>query len=94
MTYRLDSDVPWLYGGFMEIHSGKIMDPLSNPTWTNPDDNFYDEVLYNKARNKTKEIAWFASQNCETAPSQRIKVIKQLQKFIKVDIYGSCGPFK
>jgi hypothetical protein len=93
VTYRLDSDVPWLYGGFMDLQSGEIINSFKNPTWNNPDENFYDEILYNKARNKTKEIAWYVSSNCN-APSQRTKVIKEVQKFIKVDIYGHCGPFK
>ncbi|KAK5646397.1 hypothetical protein RI129_004861 [Pyrocoelia pectoralis] len=42
--------------------------------------------------NKTKLIAWFAS-HCETS-SRRERLVAEIQKFLPVDIYGSCGPLK
>lgn len=48
--------------------------------------------LKNLISNKTKPIAWLVS-NCQT-PSGREILVKKLQKYIPVDIYGGCGPFK
>lgn len=44
----------------------------------------------NYAKDKSKLIAWFVS-NCETS-GKRERFVKELQKNIPVDIYGSCGP--
>lgn len=46
----------------------------------------------NYARGKSKMIAWFSS-NCNT-PSNREGFVRELQKSIPVDIYGSCGTLK
>ncbi|KAF2360504.1 Fucosyltransferase N-terminal [Trinorchestia longiramus] len=43
----------------------------------------------NYASKKTAMAVWLVS-NCN-APSQRKKVVKYLQKFLKVDILGKCG---
>ena len=40
-------------------------------------------------KNKTREVAWFAS-NCVTE-SQRENYVKELQKYINIDVYGFCG---
>ena len=44
----------------------------------------------NHAENKTKFAMWMVS-NCKTA-SNREKYVHELQKYIPIDIYGSCGP--
>ncbi|ELU00992.1 hypothetical protein CAPTEDRAFT_90205 [Capitella teleta] len=41
-------------------------------------------------RNRTKTVAWFVS-NCETT-NHRWNYVKELQKHLQVDIYGTCGP--
>ena len=41
---------------------------------------------------KTKLIAWFVSR-CSTE-SKREHYVSLLQKFVAVDVYGSCGPLK
>ncbi|XP_013417007.1 alpha-(1,3)-fucosyltransferase C [Lingula anatina] len=41
---------------------------------------------------KSKKVAWFVS-NCNT-PGKREKYVKELQRYIPVDIYGACGPMK
>ena len=46
----------------------------------------------NKDIKKRKLVAWFAS-HCSTQ-SKREKYVKELQKYIDVDIYGLCGPLK
>jgi hypothetical protein len=42
--------------------------------------------------NKTKQCAWIVS-HCQTE-GKREEYVKELQKFIKVDIYGNCAPHK
>lgn len=46
-------------------------------------------VSVNYAQNKTKKVAWFVS-NCG-AKNNRLEYARELQKFIEVDIYGTCG---
>ena len=43
----------------------------------------------NYALGKTKQAAWFVS-NCATS-NGRLQYVQELQKYIQVDIYGSCG---
>lgn len=56
---------------------------------------YYDERVklkpqpINYAANKTKQVAWFVS-NC-AARNGRLQYAHELQKYINVDIYGSCG---
>jgi len=40
-------------------------------------------------KNKTKKVAWFVS-NCG-ASNNRLEIAHELQNYIQVDIYGSCG---
>lgn len=44
-------------------------------------------------KNKAKLVAWFVS-HCNTTQSQREKYVKELQKYISIDIFGLCGPLK
>ncbi|XP_014252194.1 glycoprotein 3-alpha-L-fucosyltransferase A [Cimex lectularius] len=48
--------------------------------------------LRNYAANKTRQVAWFVS-NCG-ARNGRLHYAKELQKYIGVDIFGSCGTKK
>ena len=43
-------------------------------------------------KRKTKMAAWFVS-HC-SVPSRREELVKALQVYIDIDIYGSCGPLK
>lgn len=42
-------------------------------------------------QNRTKKIAWFVS-NCNTH-SSRERIVRTLNKYIPVEIYGSCGNY-
>ncbi|XP_067658404.1 glycoprotein 3-alpha-L-fucosyltransferase A-like [Haliotis asinina] len=44
------------------------------------------------ALNKSKSVLWFVS-NCNTQ-SKRQQYVKELRKYITVDIHGRCGPLK
>lgn len=46
----------------------------------------------NYAANKTRQVAWFVS-NCG-ARNNRLQYAHELQKHIRVDIFGACGPRK
>lgn len=61
---------------------GKIEKVKNNEKWIH---NY-------KFKNKIKNIAWIVS-HCST-PSKREVYVKQLQKYIDIDIYGECGSLK
>lgn len=52
----------------------------------------YKLVTKDYAAGKTKMAAWFVS-HCGVQ-SHRLKFVKNLQKHIQVDVYGSCGKLK
>lgn len=89
MTYRMDSDITWDYGRFISIETQEIIAPSKNPQWIEPDDQFFDENYMKIYENKTKSIAWFVS-NCD-AFNRRQDLVKKMQQFIDIDIYGKCG---
>lgn len=51
----------------------------------------YKKMNLDYMAGKTRNVAWFVS-HCETQ-SQRENYVKELQKYIDVDIYGKCGNF-
>ena len=40
-------------------------------------------------KSKNKHVAWFVS-SCRV-PSEREKYVRELQKYVNVDVYGQCG---
>ena len=58
--------------------------------WKYYDKNVTSKVdTINYARNKSKQVAWFVS-NCN-AENKRLEYARELQKYITVDIFGSCS---
>lgn len=45
LTYRLDSDIIWYYGTFIDIKSGKLVGPANDVKWREPDENYHGEFL-------------------------------------------------
>ncbi|KAJ8873991.1 hypothetical protein PR048_024831 [Dryococelus australis] len=88
MTYRLDSDVYRPYGYFVPTNNNSeyvdVRRTLDMP-W-----KVQDNILAPVPSNKTGLVAWLVSK-CKT-PSQRESYVKELGKYIKVDVYGKCGP--
>lgn len=41
MTYRLDSDIKWAYGGIIDKSTGATIAPAMHPPWRQPDNDFY-----------------------------------------------------
>jgi hypothetical protein len=54
---------------------------------------FLSNSLVNYAQGKTKMAAWMVS-NCKTVQSSRNNLVMELQKYIKIDVYGKCGKLK
>ena len=83
MTYRWDSDMVGPYG---------YVKPIGNVS-LRPSDSQMKEYLsgskVNYANGKTKMAAWFVS-NCHSR-SSRNEMVRELQKHIEVDVYGTCG---
>ena len=64
--------------------------PLRSPMQCKLDDGlseWYKDVDF--AKGKTGLVAWFVS-HCPTS-SGREEYVRELQKYIKVDVYGDCG---
>ena len=74
-TYRPDSTIVTPYDKWLPFGNCSHLDAVK------PSRNF--------AEGKTKSAAIFVS-NCETS-NKRMKFVRELQKYISVDIYGSCG---
>jgi alpha-1,3-fucosyltransferase len=101
MTYRRDSDIPYLYGSVIPRMYNKTY-YLANAEKTV---NFREKVLnadlrsdidkknYSSIfRNKKKSCVWFAS-HCRTS-SKRELYVSRLKTYIDIDIFGACGNTK
>jgi alpha-1,3-fucosyltransferase len=84
LTYRWDSDLVMPYGYVRP--TGKV------PLHPSPDELklLISNQTINYAAGKTKMAAWFVS-NCIYVRSSRMEMVKILQKYIQVDVYGNCG---
>ena len=94
MTYRSDSDFQSKYGEILPISNSSLLKKNSNELWMRPPENWTmsDKNLIKRIANKTKKIAWIVS-HCKTR-SKREDYVKELQKFMDVDIMGGCGKIK
>lgn len=86
MTYRYDSDVPWVYGGYW------ISPEKNKRLGFTPENLPYDERTI--FENKTGAMFWLVS-NCNTV-SKRELAVEKLGKYIMIDKYGACAenPYK
>ena len=93
MTFRLNADIPYRYGEFLQVaphpQSGEDLNKIIN--------NFgaANTLLAVKEKGTSENeilVAQFAS-NCKTI-SGRENFISKLSKLINIDIYGSCGSLK
>ncbi|XP_057368448.1 alpha-(1,3)-fucosyltransferase C-like [Daphnia carinata] len=88
MTYRLDSDVVNRDAYGMVVPKGSLSSayPKSRSNGTTSLNGNYSPVNIN---GKKKLAAWFVS-NCVTT-SRREDYVRELVKYVPVDIYGNCG---
>lgn len=95
MSYRLDADVVLPYSQFIDSETKAVISPSLKPAWRpfnlQPKPKSFQKIQ-KIVKGKTKLAAWFVSK-CE-AVSQRNSLVKQMQKYIPVDVYGKCGPLK
>ncbi|CAG9810435.1 unnamed protein product [Chironomus riparius] len=91
VTYRQDSDVYFGYSKMVEISSNLIVSPSKQHVWREPE-TVNDPQILNLIASKSKMAAWFVSR-CG-AFSNRDNLVKQLQQYIDVDVYGKCGLLK
>ena len=75
-TYRRDSDIWGPYGSYIQLSSE---DPM---------DGHQKRPLEDFTRGKSKLVAWMVS-NCRA--KLRLKFVRELKKFIKVDVLGNCS---
>lgn len=91
MSYRTDGDIVVRHGTFSTMSESQTIPPSYTSRWINSHESTNDR---NYASGKRRLVAWFASsRNCRSQ-SGREKYINELQGYIEVDIYGSCGPYK
>ena len=75
MTFQSDSDVFIPYGGYWPLPAASL--------------KYRQQMKLDFMSGKDKMVAWLVS-NCRTS-SRREEYVRQLQKYIPIDIYGKCG---
>ncbi len=90
MTFRLDSDILYLYGKILDIDTNhKISpDPKGYSRWISPDPKYNVSSLYIDKIKKPR-VGQFTS-HCKTF-SHREVLIEKLKKYIDVHVYGRCN---
>lgn len=87
---RLDSDILWNYGRINDKATGRQVAPSNSPEWRAVDTKFKANRNIRKiVAAKSKLISWVVS-NCDDDPSERMKLVRALQKHVPVSIYGKC----
>ena len=82
------ADSAWNHAFNLTAHwrlDADIFDPYAELEYVNR--RFTD--IADTAARKTKTAVWIVS-NCNT-PSRRMEYVREMQKYISVDIYGGCG---
>ncbi|KAK2138336.1 hypothetical protein LSH36_3293g00016 [Paralvinella palmiformis] len=77
VSYRLDSFIYW---------------PYASTVLKTTDDSPYKPLSESELANKTIPIAWMVS-SCTKSSTVRSEYVKELRKYIRVDIYGKCGNY-
>ena len=86
-THRRDSDIVGFRYGLYRL----VPDSLERPAWTGnyEDEESLDDFYGVNITGKSITAAWFVS-HCQTNIG-REQYVAELQKYIRVDIYGRCG---
>jgi len=95
--YQNPSFVPYMLDNYFDRSISykydspfSVFSPIVKPRNLSSDEiNRERQLNINSLKLKKKPIAWMVS-NCITF-SQREKYVKELNKFIQIDIYGKCG---
>jgi hypothetical protein len=90
VSYRFDTDFFRPHGYILDKDTDMIISPTRDVKWMKPDENFFDQKLFNMIKNKTKSVAWIAS-NCNSRNSRMMFAEFLSKNSTKVDRYGGCG---
>ncbi|KAF2362847.1 Fucosyltransferase N-terminal [Trinorchestia longiramus] len=82
MTYRTDSDVVFYHGFIVSKEDARILPP----SWVQTSQ--IEETSF-----EARKLAVAFISHCHTMGG-RMKYIKELEKYMKVDLYGRCGSLK
>ncbi|XP_046448424.1 alpha-(1,3)-fucosyltransferase C-like [Daphnia pulex] len=85
MTYRIDSDIQLLYGWIIPKENA----PRTPEEISNLRERARVSLPPDSKHKKTKSVAWMVS-HCKTH-GQRETYVKELSRYIDVDIFGKCG---
>ncbi|XP_046610660.1 alpha-(1,3)-fucosyltransferase C-like isoform X1 [Neodiprion virginianus] len=89
MTYRRDGDIMRPHAIFRKISTNEFIPPDIPAQWLDVSGGNVSESTRLLFKKKSKMAAWFVS-HCSTN-SKRENIVKKLQKYVKVDVYGTCG---
>ncbi len=98
MTYRLDSDFPRPYGWAEDLEHPRHLPPRFSDLekWAPYDKEAFVKSLPSRPpefldlAKRPKSVAWIVS-HCRTR-SNREGYVREMQKYIDVDIMGGCSP--
>ncbi len=85
LTYRWDSDMVMPYG-YVRPTRNVPLHPSGNQL-----KQLMSDQKVNYAEGKTKMAAWFVSNCVDNVHSNRNEMVKLLQRYIQIDVYGACG---
>ncbi|XP_046472917.1 alpha-(1,3)-fucosyltransferase C-like isoform X1 [Neodiprion pinetum] len=86
---RRDGDIMRPHAIFRKISTNEFIPPDIPAQWLDVSDGNVSESTRLLFKKKSKMAAWFVS-HCSTN-SKRENIVKKLQKYVKVDVYGTCG---
>ncbi|XP_046456185.1 alpha-(1,3)-fucosyltransferase C-like [Daphnia pulex] len=90
MTYRMDSDIRFLYGRIRPKPSApKTMEETEARMKESTRQLMLNKRQINRGKKKKKKLVAAMISHC-TTDGQREKYVKQLKKHVKVDVYGWC----
>ncbi|XP_046610661.1 alpha-(1,3)-fucosyltransferase C-like isoform X2 [Neodiprion virginianus] len=86
---RRDGDIMRPHAIFRKISTNEFIPPDIPAQWLDVSGGNVSESTRLLFKKKSKMAAWFVS-HCSTN-SKRENIVKKLQKYVKVDVYGTCG---
>lgn len=89
----MDSDLLWSRYQFTKINAKTVVAPLKLPYesgihWSLGKIMPYDRKIFKKIQ-KRRDVVWFVD-DCKLLETNR-KLIEDLQKHLKVDVFGNCN---
>ncbi|OQV18792.1 putative Alpha-(1,3)-fucosyltransferase C [Hypsibius exemplaris] len=92
MTYKLDSDIPWPYGGFVKRPKARKVPDYFSEKNGEVDSQLVKDRTGTLSGSVNQSISWIVSR-CKS-DTKREDFVADLQRHIDVAIYGRCGPLR